>query len=147
MQGCVDNYKKCAEWSRAGVCSQRPEFMSFHCRESCGTCGFKSCKFQNVTFFLWKHRTQNTEWEINWYCIFSASNSMDQVVNGKQYTTDNHKAFSKNKFIQMKYLPTLGTFFLSFQLVEKIKRRTNSKMILIINLTPQCLMVQFARLL
>ena len=43
--------------------------------------------------------------------FFSASNSMDQVVNGKQYTTDNHKAFSKNKFIQMKsvikYLPYL----------------------------------------
>jgi len=64
-EGCVDNYEKCAEWSRAGVCSKRPEFMSFHCRESCGTCGFKS-----------------------------SSNSMDQVVNGKQYTTDNHKAFT-----------------------------------------------------
>ena len=27
---------------------------------------------------------------------------MDQVVNGKQYTTDNHKAFSKNQLIQIK---------------------------------------------
>lgn len=52
IQGCVDNYDKCAEWSRAGVCSQRPEFMSFHCRESCGTCGFKSCKFETLIKFF-----------------------------------------------------------------------------------------------
>ena len=37
---------------------------------------------------------------------------MDQIVNGKQYTTDSHKAFSKNKFIQMK-LVTYTQYFLS----------------------------------
>jgi len=40
--GCVDTFKKCPEWARAGHCTRYPQEMMFHCRESCGTCGFKS---------------------------------------------------------------------------------------------------------
>jgi len=64
-EGCVDNYEKCAEWSRAGICSEKPEFMSFHCRESCGTCGFKS-----------------------------SSSKINQRTNGKQYSSQNHGKFT-----------------------------------------------------
>jgi hypothetical protein len=41
-KGCVDEYENCPLWSRLGLCHGRPQFMYFHCRESCGTCGFKS---------------------------------------------------------------------------------------------------------
>lgn len=40
--GCVDQFELCPEWSRKGQCSIHPVFMSFYCRESCGSCGFKS---------------------------------------------------------------------------------------------------------
>jgi len=41
-KGCVDEYEKCPQWSRAGHCRANSDFMFFHCRESCGACGFKS---------------------------------------------------------------------------------------------------------
>jgi len=40
--GCVDHYEKCQIWSRDGHCATNPLFMFFNCRESCGSCGFKS---------------------------------------------------------------------------------------------------------
>jgi len=43
--GCVDNYAKCPEWSRAGRCALDPLFMAFNCRESCGSCGYKSAHY------------------------------------------------------------------------------------------------------
>ena len=46
FQGCVDEYEKCPQWSRAGHCTGNSDFMFFHCRESCGACGFKSRKFK-----------------------------------------------------------------------------------------------------
>ena len=51
LQGCVDEYEKCPQWSRLGHCSNNPYFMNFNCRESCGTCGFKSRKscFKSTT--------------------------------------------------------------------------------------------------
>ena len=45
IQGCVDHYENCPQWARSGVCTEEPQFMAFLCRESCGTCGFKSRKF------------------------------------------------------------------------------------------------------
>jgi len=41
-KGCVDEYAKCPEWARTGKCATQPAFMAFNCRESCGSCGFKS---------------------------------------------------------------------------------------------------------
>jgi hypothetical protein len=38
----VDEYAKCPEWARTGKCATQPAFMAFNCRESCGSCGFKS---------------------------------------------------------------------------------------------------------
>jgi hypothetical protein len=32
----------CPLWSRLGYCPRESQFMYFHCRESCGSCGFKS---------------------------------------------------------------------------------------------------------
>ena len=43
----MDTFKKCPEWARAGHCTRYPQEMMFHCRESCGTCGFKSAHFAN----------------------------------------------------------------------------------------------------
>jgi len=63
--GCVDNYEKCAEWTRTGKCSQHPEFMSFYCRESCGTCGFRS-----------------------------SNSDEDQIVDGKQYSNKRRSKFT-----------------------------------------------------
>jgi len=40
--GCVDNYAKCPDWARDGKCATEPAFMAFNCKESCGSCGFKS---------------------------------------------------------------------------------------------------------
>ena len=45
IQGCVDHYENCPQWARSGVCTEEPQFMTFLCRESCGTCGFKSRRF------------------------------------------------------------------------------------------------------
>ena len=42
FQGCVDEYAMCPQWSRSGYCHKESQFMYFHCRESCGSCGFKS---------------------------------------------------------------------------------------------------------
>ena len=41
-ENCVDAYQECDKWSKKGYCAKYPEFMIFNCRESCGTCGFKS---------------------------------------------------------------------------------------------------------
>jgi len=64
-EGCVDKYKKCEKWSKAGGCSSHPEFMQLNCKESCGVCGFKS-----------------------------ATSTKDQVVGGKQYTSLNNNQFT-----------------------------------------------------
>ena len=40
--GCVDEFEECKIWSRKGYCSKYADFMVFNCRESCGTCGFRS---------------------------------------------------------------------------------------------------------
>ena len=39
---CVDNFANCPQWSRSGLCSVYPKFMIFNCRESCGSCGYRS---------------------------------------------------------------------------------------------------------
>ena len=54
---------------------------------------------------------------------------MDQVVNGKQYTTDNHKAFSKNQFIQIKSVITYQhpLFSLHFPACGENKRKDKLK--------------------
>ena len=44
FQGCVDNYENCPAWTRLGFCDTNAKFMLFNCRESCGTCGFRSRK-------------------------------------------------------------------------------------------------------
>jgi len=41
-KGCVDEYPKCNEWSKAGMCVLNPFVMAHMCRESCGVCGFLS---------------------------------------------------------------------------------------------------------
>jgi len=56
-KGCVDNFESCPTWTLKGYCDEAPKFMLFNCRESCGTCGFKS-RFDTEL----------------------------QIVNGKQYT-------------------------------------------------------------
>ena len=42
LQGCVDNFELCQTWAQGGLCLRNSTFMIFNCRESCGTCGFKS---------------------------------------------------------------------------------------------------------
>ena len=39
---CVDNFANCPQWTRSGLCSVYPKFMVSNCRESCGTCGYRS---------------------------------------------------------------------------------------------------------
>ena len=79
-----------------GKCSRQPEFMSFHCRESCGTCGFRSCKHVQ-SFWLLQFQT---DWCENIYTsqndfFIPAFNSDVQVVRGKQYTDKTKNTFSK----------------------------------------------------
>ena len=85
----MDEYELCPQWSRLGFCHNKPEFMNFNCRESCGSCGFKSCKSVD----LWLREGQIYLLHI---IEFSANNQENQVVNGKQVTDMSSKEdFSK----------------------------------------------------
>jgi len=73
--GCVNTFKKCPQWAKDGHCTRYPQEMMFHCRESCGTCGFRS--------------------------VFNTNDQSDRVLGSKQYTDlDKTKTFSK-KYINL----------------------------------------------
>ena len=40
----MNTFETCPKWAREGHCNTSPKMMMLHCRESCGTCGFKSGK-------------------------------------------------------------------------------------------------------
>ena len=40
----MDTFETCSKWAREGYCTTSSKVMMLHCRESCGTCGFKSGK-------------------------------------------------------------------------------------------------------
>jgi len=80
--GCIDNFAKCQEWSRNGRCALDPFFMSFNCRESCGTCGFKSAHFAN--------KIQQTKNEKEQYTNIKG-------FNNKKFKCGNFKKISKDK--------------------------------------------------
>ena len=63
---CVDNFANCPQWTRSGLCSIYPKFMISNCRESCGSCGYRSPFNQEI-----------------------------QKVGPKQYTDLNRRDFSK----------------------------------------------------
>lgn len=63
-RGCADEFEKCYEWARKGLCIELAPFMIYHCRESCGTCGFRS-----------------------------VTNTDQQVVNGRDYTNIHSSEF------------------------------------------------------
>jgi len=74
--GCVNTFKKCPQWAKDGHCTRYPQEMMFHCRESCGTCGFRS--------------------------VFNKNPQSDRVL-GKQYTNlDSKSNFNCGNFKRKK---------------------------------------------
>ena len=47
-KGCTDEFPKCLTWQRDGYCQRIADTMSLYCRESCGTCGFRSPRNQEI---------------------------------------------------------------------------------------------------
>ena len=92
FQGCVDEYEKCPQWSRAGHCTANSDFMFFHCRESCGACGFKSREFKVLEIISKINRYIKS----NIYVLkILALNEELQIVDGKQYTDVSASNYSK----------------------------------------------------
>ena len=48
----MNTFETCPKWAREGHCTKSPKLMMLHCRESCGTCGFKSGKKLNFNYSL-----------------------------------------------------------------------------------------------
>ena len=48
--GCRDEFIECEDWAKKGYCFQEGEFMAYHCRESCGTCGIRSSMNQQYNY-------------------------------------------------------------------------------------------------
>ena len=74
--------------------------MLFNCRESCGTCGFKSRKFCQTTIKPNQTNLINQSFGLDRYInsdqyIILGFDTELQIVNGKQYTDITADDFSK----------------------------------------------------
>ena len=98
FQGCVDEYEKCPQWSRAGHCRANSDFMFFHCRESCGACGFKSRKFKVLKIISKKLK-------INTYIYLSNINLKFQ------HRMKSYRQWVENNILMYQHLITVSLIF------------------------------------
>ena len=75
----------CPQWSRSGYCHKKSQFMYFHCRESCGSCGFKSRMPISYSQIISNRIIDNKMLKKN-PLFFPALNTEIQMEGGKQYT-------------------------------------------------------------
>jgi len=77
--GCVDEFDVCKEWSRKGYCSKYADFMVYNCRESCGTCGFRSDVVTTAQIIDGKNYSNVTDQ--HFFCGTSSDNTQTRNVN------------------------------------------------------------------
>ena len=75
----------CPQWSRSGYCHKESQFMYFHCRESCGSCGFKS-RMSILNCVIIIERIIYNKMLKKKIPFFPALNTENQIEDGKQYT-------------------------------------------------------------
>ena len=90
----MNTFETCPKWAREGHCTTSQKVMMLHCRESCGTCGFKSGKNYVVSKYFRHIRIMDKTSKIKIISVFNREPQYNRI-DSKQYTDIDSPEFRK----------------------------------------------------